>query len=733
MHMKTRLVLFAGLLMPIVSEAVLLIQPTPLNTAVKPPMTVTLDGVQQLNGISSLTRNNAALVQLGKALFWDTAVGSDGIACASCHFASGADSRTINQINPGFNHGNHTYDALPGGTVGPNTQLKVSDFPLWQFTTPTNDPLGNPKFNATVVDDVISSSGTLNGTFVNTIATSDSEDCTSRIIDEASAGGLNVRRVAPRNTPSSINATFYVRNFWDGRANKVFNGVNPFGLRDLDAKIWMTPVGGVPTQVKVVIDNASLASQAVGPVLSDLEMSCAGRSFQTVGTKLVGRRILNTQTISATDSVLGAYRTNKPLYRTLIQRAFQPTLWTGVNGANVPLDEANFPLFFGLAVQAYEDTLRSGNSPYDNLVRIRQPIFAAGNPVPVGTAPQLIRRPNGNFVGMTRSQSRGFDLFMGAVSPLNPQAGVDPVTLEPIPQKDGKCIFCHNGPEFSSATFTALAPAPIGVRITAPDAAPTGFMVEPMPFAPGLAGAVAEADVPVFDPAQQFGTYDLGFYDIGVTPLAFDHGLGGVDPWGNPLAFSQQWQNAFGLAPCPTDLVTPANGAACAPPNTPDVFTVATNFVDVNGVPLVMNPTLSPAKSDGSFKTPSLRNLSLTAPYFHNGSAKSITETLVVYNNGGLFNNPNLHPEIKTLGFDATDFTDLTNFLLMLTDNRVAREAAPFDHPSLTIPNGHTKDANGSLITVPGKSDAVDDFLVLPATGRNGRAAPATFQSKLAP
>lgn len=717
-----------GLLsLPIVSNAVLLIQPTPLDTAVKPPMTVTIDGVSQLNGISSITRNNVALVQLGKALFWDTAVGSDGMACASCHFAAGADSRTINQINPGFNHGNHTYDALPGGTVGPNAQLKVSDFPLWEFTTPTVDALGNPKLNATVVDDVISSAGTLNGTFIGNDPLLDGDTCSSRILDEASVNGINVRRVEPRNTPTAINATFFVRNFWDGRANKVFNGANPFGLRDLNSKVWMTPVGGNPTQVKLVIDNASLASQAVGPVLSDLEMSCAGRTFTTVGTKLVGRKILNTQTISATDSVLGQYRTNKPLYRTLIQRAFQPVFWTGVNPSNIPLDEANFPLFFGLAVQAYEDTLRSGNSPYDNLIRVRQPITIAGVPNPVGNAPQLVRRANGTFIGMNRSQSRGFDLFMGAVSPLNPQVGVDPITNAPIPQKNGACIFCHNGPEFSSATFTALAPAPLGVRITVPDAVPAGFMAEPMPFAPGVAAVVAEAVVPVFDPALQFGTYDLGFYDIGVTPIEFDRGLGNNDPWGNPLAFSQQWQNAFGLAPCPTDLVTPANGAACAPPSTPDVFTVATNFVDVNGVPLVMTPVLSPARTDGSFKTPSLRNVSLTAPYFHNGSAKNLGEALMVYNNGGLFNNPNLHPEIKVLGFDATDFTDVTNFLLMLTDNRVAREAAPFDHPSLTIPNGHT------ITAVPNTNDAVDNFLVLPATGRNGRAAPATFETKLAP
>src|SRR5262245_56639205 len=41
-------------------------------------------------------------IRLGKALFWDVQVGSDGqIACASCHFAAGADARTEDTLNPG--------------------------------------------------------------------------------------------------------------------------------------------------------------------------------------------------------------------------------------------------------------------------------------------------------------------------------------------------------------------------------------------------------------------------------------------------------------------------------------------------------------------------------------------------------------------------------------------------------------------------------------------------------
>src|SRR2546423_32650 len=40
-----------------------------------------------------------AAIQLGKALFWDMQVGSDGQACGSCHFHAGADIRSKNQLN----------------------------------------------------------------------------------------------------------------------------------------------------------------------------------------------------------------------------------------------------------------------------------------------------------------------------------------------------------------------------------------------------------------------------------------------------------------------------------------------------------------------------------------------------------------------------------------------------------------------------------------------------------
>jgi len=52
---------------------------------------------------------------LGKAMFWDIQVGSDGMACASCHFQAGADGRVRNQLSPGFE--NIPSDTSFGATV----------------------------------------------------------------------------------------------------------------------------------------------------------------------------------------------------------------------------------------------------------------------------------------------------------------------------------------------------------------------------------------------------------------------------------------------------------------------------------------------------------------------------------------------------------------------------------------------------------------------------------------
>src|SRR5205807_7773592 len=90
---------------------------------------------------------------------------------------------------------------------------------------------------------------------------------------------VNVRRVTPRNAPPVINAVFNARNFWDGRAQRVFNGVNPFGAGDPNSGLLQVDSAN-PGSVKGVLfrlSNSSLASQAVGPPGSDTEMSATGR------------------------------------------------------------------------------------------------------------------------------------------------------------------------------------------------------------------------------------------------------------------------------------------------------------------------------------------------------------------------------------------------------------------------------------------------------------------------
>ena len=145
-------------------------------------------------------------------------------------------------------------------------------------------------------------------------------------------GNVNVRRVAPRNTPSVINAVFNLHNFWDGRANFHFNGVTPFGQTDPDATILVRNNAGDLENRKVDLRFASLASQAVAPTLSKSEMSFDGRSSPNVGKKMLGRRALATQEVHPQDSLLASLRHRSGLgltntYRELIQQAFNRNLW----------------------------------------------------------------------------------------------------------------------------------------------------------------------------------------------------------------------------------------------------------------------------------------------------------------------------------------------------------------------------------------------------------------------
>ena len=174
--------------------------------------------------LASYVLDKNAAIQLGKALFWDMQVGSDGIqACASCHFHAGADNRFRNQMNPDILGGSVTFSPPDG----PNSTLTQASFPFFKPVDPDTDaPLARP-FN----HDVASSQGMKLTQFVD-IKLGSAVDIGTPIPDpiwnlNLRGHRVNVRRVEPRNTPTVINAAFNFANFWDGRANNIFNGVNP--------------------------------------------------------------------------------------------------------------------------------------------------------------------------------------------------------------------------------------------------------------------------------------------------------------------------------------------------------------------------------------------------------------------------------------------------------------------------------------------------------------------------
>jgi cytochrome c peroxidase len=67
----------------------------------------------------------------------------------------------------------------------------------------------------------------------------------------------------------------------------------------------------------------------------------------------------------------------------------------------------------------------------------------------------------------------------------------------------------------------------------------------------------------------------------------------------------------------------------------------------------------------GTFKTPTLRDISRTSPYMHDGSLKTLDDVVEFYDKGGL-KNKNLDEKIKPLKLTAQDKKDLVAFLRAL-------------------------------------------------------------------
>ena len=68
-----------------------------------------------------------------------------------------------------------------------------------------------------------------------------------------------------------------------------------------------------------------------------------------------------------------------------------------------------------------------------------------------------------------------------------------------------------------------------------------------------------------------------------------------------------------------------------------------------------------------SFKTPDLRNVLLTAPYFHDGSQQTLWDVMDHYNKGDGITDPWLDEDMQPLGLTEPEIDDLVAFLASLT------------------------------------------------------------------
>jgi cytochrome c peroxidase len=587
--------------------------------------------------LSQFVKNKIAAIQLGKALFWDMQVGSDGIvACGTCHFSAGADPRKKNQINPGTNafdtvFGNNRLGEIDFPQFGPNYTLQPSDFPLHERKDPADSP-----FSPIVRDtnDIVGSQGVRLSHFVDVVAGSAVESVSPLPDPVFNADGVNTRRVEPRHTPSVINAAFNFSNFSDGRANFLFNGENAFGPADPEAGVWFNDAAQGLVKRPVLIQFASLASQAVTPPLSDFEMSARGRTFPKIGEKMLTLTPLGKQLVHPADSVLGTLsratlradgtvsnvKGLNSSYSQLIQEAFRNNLWdaTQLTPDGFTQMEANFALFFGLAVQLYEATLISDQTPFDNWLA-------------------------GDDTALTDQQKFGFSLFNGIAN----------------------CTACHVGVELTTASAENIA------------------------FTNNFENGIIEL---MFTSDATQAIYDEGFNNTGQTPTTDDLGRGGTAPFINPLTGQLYPLSHSGLA------VLDAQGLL--PFETP----ILDLFLPVN----------IPVNADGLFKVPGLRNVALTAPYFHNGSAATLEDVIDFYVRGGNFPAENLADLDPIIGEGLRLLEGKENlhdaivaFLESLTDPRVVAASAPFDHPELFVPEGDP-----------------EVLIRIPATDADGRVAP---------
>lgn len=726
--------------------------------------------------------DDVAAIRLGKALFWDMQVGSDGVqACGSCHFHAGADNRTRNQLNPGTLGGDTTLDSGEK-----NTHVDIGDFPFHKLQDPNvaGEPLLNPDNVLADSNDVLSSMGVRFRQFVDIETPGPGAfipgtnppvlkpDIGVAQPDPHGQSFQDVRRVEARNTPTFLATTANFDNFWDGRARHDFNGGSPHGASDPTPHVFKDGVNGLEA-TRQLIRFSSFASLATGPALSNFEMSFDRRSWPKIGKKLLQPGVvpLANQLVDPTDSVLGPL-SNQHIqpgmpglsvsYGALLQAAFDSELWanTAEHLAEIvdpedPLDgtalvvaageaspsatnqftqaEGNFSLFFGLATQAYAEILQPDDSPFDR--------FHDANPDEfLGIVEDIEpETPGVQVVGLSERQLFGYDLFQASnLSRLNPLA------------RGLGCNICHFGPNLTENSVTNIHGAFPADLVTGEDKLLPGFLLEETLNANAPdAMEIDQMNHQLNGTAAPQGValMDKGIYNIAVRPINEDISRGADDPYGFALSLAALALQRDGypvgvhsstvppVPPLPPHLEPyindfPVGGVF---PNigqtvfVPDEVSASGTFILF---PTGTYPNPNRVGRMGNFKVPSLKNIELTGPYMHNGGILTLRQTIDFYARGGDFpitNESERDPLIRDLHVDFAvmlteeDKDALVDFLLSMTDDRVKFERAPFDRPEIFVPvDGSAPD------NVAGRAALASDvrFRHIPAVGSAGRATP---------
>jgi cytochrome c peroxidase len=110
----------------------------------------------------------------------------------------------------------------------------------------------------------------------------------------------------------------------------------------------------------------------------------------------------------------------------------------------------------------------------------------------------------------------------------------------------------------------------------------------------------------------------------------------------------------------------------------------------------------------GSFKTPTCRDLTRTAPYMHDGSEKTLTDVVKYYDRGGNANEA-LDKDMKPLNLTDQEIQDVVAFLEALTG-----EERKVELPTLPPgPDGQSPDPRAALTPPTAKAAALDAHGIL--------------------